>query len=261
MNELVIIIDSQAITTSLQVAQSFEKEHKDVLRAIDSIEFGGAILRHEMFIESYYENRGKRYRQVLMNRDGFSLLAMGFTGSKAMQFKLQYINAFNKMESTLRQLAPTNMVEALELALEQAKTIEVQSQVIGELKPKADYVDNILKSKSLTTVTQIAKDYGMSAISLNKKLNELGVQFKQSDQWILYRKYHDKGYTKSDTFVIEEDACNGQPLVNITTKWTQKGRLFLYELLKEEGIVPMIEHEAQAIRSKGQPLGQGQGQD
>ncbi len=240
-HELVILKDKQAVTTSLQVAESFEKRHDHVLRDIENLEkdvpnFG------EMFQETNIPDSYNRERKAyLINRDGFTLLAMGFTGKKALGFKIKYIDAFNKMEAKIASSVPTNMVEALTLALEQAKTIEVQNQVIGELKPKADYVDRILKSKSLVTIGQIAKDYGMSAQALNKKLHDLGVQYKQSDQWLLYSKHHSKGYTFSETFPIED--TQGYEKVVMHTKWTQKGRLFLYELLKENDLVPMIERD------------------
>lgn len=114
-----------------------------------------------------------------------------------------------------------------------------QKQLIGELKPKADYLDEILQSKALVTITAIAKDYGMSAKAFNKKLHELKVQFKQGHQWFLYSKYHDCGYTHSET--VEYKHKDGTKDVTMNTKWTQKGRLFLYELLKRNGIIPTIE--------------------
>lgn len=117
----------------------------------------------------------------------------------------------------------------------------IKAQQIGELKPKADYVDKILKSKSLMNVSQIAKDYGMSATKFNKILHELKVQYKQANQWLLYSKYHDKGYTHSETFNFTNK--NGINETNLTTKWTNKGRLFLYELLKNNGYLPLIEME------------------
>lgn len=125
------------------------------------------------------------------------------------------------------------------IALEIENTIKTQQ--IGELKPKADYVDKILKSKSLMTITQIAKDYGMSGTKLNSILHNLRVQYKQSNQWLLCSKYHDKGYTHSETYCFT--GANGITSTKLTTKWTNKGRLFLYELLKNNGYLPLIETE------------------
>ena len=113
---------------------------------------------------------------------------------------------------------------------------KIQQQVIGELQPKADYTDIILKSNSSMNVSQIAKDYGISAKKLNSILHDLGIQYKSNGQWLLYSNYHDKGYTKSETGTYD----NGNQTY-VHTKWTQKGRLFLYELLKKNDILPIIE--------------------
>ena len=104
-------------------------------------------------------------------------------------------------------------------------------------KPKVTYYDMVLKSKGLVSATQIAKDYGMSGRAFNKLLHELRVQYKQGTQWLLYSNHQDKGWTQSETY------CNGDNSY-LTTKWTQKGRQGLYELLKEKGILPLIEQTA-----------------
>lgn len=113
-----------------------------------------------------------------------------------------------------------------------------QEQQIAELQPKADYLDTILQSKDLLTIRQIAQDYGMTATQMNKLLHELGVQYKQSGQWLLYSKHVSSGYTKSVTYV---DQYTGRS--TIYTKWTQKGRIFLYNLLKENNVLPVIEQQ------------------
>lgn len=128
-------------------------------------------------------------------------------------------------------------IESLTLRLAQ------KDQLIGELQPKANYVDIILNNKGLVTITQIAKDYGMSGQEMNKRLHEYKVQFKQSGQWLLYKNYHDKGYTHS--YTIDITRKDGTPDTKMETKWTQKGRLFIYELLKEHGILPVIERETE----------------
>lgn len=114
-----------------------------------------------------------------------------------------------------------------------------KDQIIGELKPKADYVDKILQNKSLIKVSSIAKDYGMSAQEMNKLLHELKIQYNQGGQWLLYAKIQDKGYTSSETHAYEKK--DGTTDVRLLTKWTQKGRIFLYEELKKNGYLPMIE--------------------
>ena len=117
--------------------------------------------------------------------------------------------------------------------------IEERNKQIKELKPKAEYTDTILDSKSLFTVNQIAKDYGMAAKKFNELLHKLKIQYKQGEQWLLYAKYQDEGYVFSSAFPIKHS--NKQIEVKMTTKWTQKGRKFLYDFLKCKGIVPTIE--------------------
>lgn len=142
-------------------------------------------------------------------------------------------------EFTGRKLMAKALLEAQAVLAEKDTTIAKQTQLIGELKPKADYTDRILQSKSLVTITQIAKDYGMSGAAMNEKLHELGVIYKLGGQWLLYSRYQAKGYTHSETVNITHKDGSGN--VRMNTKWTQKGRLFLYGFLKKHGILPVIE--------------------
>lgn len=115
------------------------------------------------------------------------------------------------------------------------------SQRVNELEPKASYYDKILQNRSLVNISVIAKDYGMSAVAMNKLLHELGVQFKQGDMWLLYAKHQKKGWTKSNTTVVTK--ADGTEKLVMNTKWTQKGCLGLYELLKSNRYLPLIEQE------------------
>ena len=117
--------------------------------------------------------------------------------------------------------------------------VKMKNQIISELKPKADYYDEILKNPGLVTITQIAKDYGMSGKKMNDILHSLSIQYKQSGQWLLYDRYSKNGYTHSET--VDITRSDGRPDVKMNTKWTQKGRIFLYNTLKEKDILPVIE--------------------
>lgn len=178
------------------------------------------------------------------------MVANKMTGEKGVLFTAAYVTKFEEMEQRLQQPKDSYMIEnPIERAKAWIKEQEEKQilllankqkdQLIGELKPKADYLDSILKNKGLVTITQIAKDYGMSGTKMNELLHEYGVQYKQSGQWLLYSKHHSKGYTHSET--INFTHKDGTPDVTMNTKWTQKGRLFLYELLKEKGVLPTIE--------------------
>jgi prophage antirepressor-like protein len=120
----------------------------------------------------------------------------------------------------------------------------IAEQQVNELRPKATYYDRVLADKSLVTISIIAKDYGMSGRALNKKLHDLGVIYKQGNTWLLYAKYQLTGWTHSDTTIVK--CKDGTEKAVLNTKWTQKGRLGLYELLKQENILPLIEQDKTA---------------
>lgn len=150
----------------------------------------------------------------------------------------------------LIQLA-TRLKEEKAKRLEAEQQCEVQKQIIGEMEKKVSYLDLILSSTSTMTITQIAQDYGMSGQRMNKLLHELRIQYKVGEQWILYAEYKDKCYVSSETihFMTNE----GVPCTTLNTKWTQKGRLFLYDILKKEGILPKMEWAKKAARDKNTP--------
>ena len=128
--------------------------------------------------------------------------------------------------------------EERQLRLKAQEEVAQKNQIIQELQLKATYYDLVLQNKSLVAISVIAKDYGMSAKKLNKILHELKIQFKQGETWLLYQKYAGKGYTQSKTHTIDADYSK------MHTYWTQKGRLFLYDLLKnKKGILPLIEQK------------------
>ena len=141
---------------------------------------------------------------------------------------------------------PDLMIEVLQaLKFERShKTVlevraAVQGRLIAAMKPKAAYYDVILACPDAVAVSVIAKDYGWSAIRMNKYLHELGIQFKQGYTWLLYQKYAGHGYTCTNTLRFE--GKNGESHATVHTYWTQKGRLFLYGLLKDHGVLPLVE--------------------
>lgn len=186
MTNLVIMKDQQAVTTRLQVAEVFGKEHKVVLKAIDELKEGVAQNYADLFYEDTYihpQNKQK-YRQIIMNRDGFTLLAMGFTGKKALQFKLQYINAFNEMEKTIKEKSvsiPTTKrglaLLALEASEETNQRVDVIEQEVFDLKenqplPQGEY--SIISSRINKRVYEVADAYSINRS--NRKT--IGLLFK-----------------------------------------------------------------------------------
>lgn len=136
------------------------------------------------------------------------------------------------------------MARALKMADRQLTALKDenvhQKQVIAELKPKAAYCDIVLQTSDILPIVKIAKDFGKSAQWLNERLHQLGIQYKVGDTWLLYQQYADQGYTKSKTITYIN---NGIEHSKLHTCWTQAGRLFIYELLKSQGILPMIERD------------------
>lgn len=162
-----------------------------------------------------------------------SMIQRNEKGKQARQYFLELERKWNSPEMVIKRAH-----EYLEKRVEALTTNNlVLEQQVLEFKPKASYYDMVLQNKSLLSVTKIAKDYGMSAMKLNQKLHELGIQFKQGDIWLMYAKYQDKGYTQTTTHVIDAEKSK------VFTKWTQVGRLFIYEILKQNEVLPMIERE------------------
>ena len=240
--------DFGLVVSSRVVAEQIGKRHGDVINQIRRILTDDNV-RSLIIDNEYRDKKGELRTEYLLTKDGFTLYMFNIQGHQ--DFKMNYINKFNEMEDHIKNQTlklPTTYKEALlELVAKEEENerlrleTEISRQRISEMKPKASYYDNILQNKSLVTIGQIAKDYGMSAQALNKLLHDLKVQYKQSGQWLLYSKHHSKGLTHSDTTEIEHK--DGSTSVRMHTKWTQNGRLFLYELLKQNNILPMIEQE------------------
>ncbi|MDY5159667.1 phage antirepressor [Actinotignum urinale] len=195
---------------------------------------------------------------TVINESGLYALILSSHMPKARQFKrwvtAEVLPSIRKhgLYATDELLEnPDFLIRALEeLKAERAirKELEmtalIQSQQIAELQPKASYCDIVLSCQDAVNISVIAKDYGMSAKRMNRLLHELGIQFKQGRIWLLYQQYAECGYTKTSTSTYQNSS--GQECSAVHTKWTQKGRLFLYNTLKTAGIYPKVEQEVGA---------------
>lgn len=193
-----------------------------------------------------HDTPGGLQQLTSVNESGLYALIFGSKLPKAKKFKrwvtsevlptIRKHGIYATADTVTKMLNdPDTAIRLLETIKEEREQRLIAEQRVSELQPKASYYDLILQNKSLLSVTQIAKDYGKSARWLNEKLHELGVQYNQSGTWLLYQNHAENGYTQSTTHPIDESRSK------LFTKWTQKGRLFIYELLKDEGILPMIE--------------------
>lgn len=232
-----------AVVSSRVVAEEIGRQHKHVLEGIDEmIKKSRADISTLLIPNQYKARNGKRNREYLLTKDGFTLYMFNIQGHN--DFKMAYINKFNEMEKQLKQPVASYMIEDpvkraekwIEEQKEKEKLLEqnsIQQQQIGELKPKADYVDEILKSPGTMTITQIAADYGLSAQKLNKLLHQARLQRRVGKQWVLYTEHMNRGYTKSHT--IEIVRSDGRPDTQPQTRWTQKGRLKIHEIMTDFG--------------------------
>lgn len=238
MNEL---MSNDIKMTSLEMAEIVEKKHLHVMRDIRTeIKNIGKEIGESIFgLTSYLTRQNKEQPCYEFGKDGAMQLALKYDAKT----RYRVIKRIEELENGQNKL-PGNYKEALTQLLEQVEEKEkletengILNQQVNELKPKATYYDLVLQNKSLLSISKIAKDYGWSAKKMNQKLHELGVQYKQGDIWLLYQRHADKGYTQSTTHVIDDEKSK------LHTKWTQKGRLFIYETLKNQGILPLIERD------------------
>lgn len=248
MSDIVLSMQSgEPVASSRQIADNFEKRHDHVMRDIDAMKkdvpnFG------EMFFETTApDSYGREQRTYLMNRDGFTLLAMGFTGKAALEWKLKYIAAFNEMEKKLADQPQLTRSQLLATALIAAHDeLEEKDKQIAELTPDAEFARAVCIADNCRTATSIAKDYGLTAEKLNKLLYSQRVQYKDSDgQWVLYKPYQGKGYTKNRKGKAIQRS-NGKTYIPNTTVWTVEGEKLIHEQLKKLGITPRIETGAVA---------------
>lgn len=172
-------------------------------------------------------------------------------GRKVRKYFIEIEKRFKQLAVAQPQL-PQNYKEALIALVGQVEKNEILEteklmlqQQVKEFESKASYLDRILQSKDTVAVTQIAQDYGLSGYALNQILHEEKIQYKLGGQWLLYQKHLDKGYTKSSTIDVLHNS--GERTVKMNTKWTQKGRLFIHEILAKRGILPYMDRDQQDV--------------
>lgn len=240
MNKDLVLLNpkGESITTSMIVAEVFGKEHKNVLRDIENLSCSEEFRRLN-FEHTHYEHpqNHQTYHCFQMTKNGFSFLVMGYTGEKAGEFKEKFINEFDKREALLHNddyivLRGMEILDRRNKELEQrnamqAEQIALQSRELKAQAPKAEYYDEVMDSEGLISTTIIAKDLGMSAGALNKRLHQMGVIYRQSDTWVPFSKYQDKGYCKSKTFPYTDK--DGKHKTAIHFYWTEKGREFIMQ--------------------------------
>lgn len=238
--------------TSLEIAEVTGRNHKDVMRSIREMEEAWVKVNGRKFaLVEYKDAKGEMRPCYSLSKTECLYIATKFNDEARAKLILRWEELEIKEASLIN--VPTTFAEALRLAADQAEKLEAQEKMleasskeivelsgtIANMQPKVTYVDKILSSKETVTTTQIAQDYGQSAKSFNILLRNFGIQHKVGGQWILYAKYLPNGYAQSDTIPIErKDGSSGSVM---HTKWTQKGRLFLYEELKKHNVLPLIE--------------------
>ena len=236
MNELVMVENNQVVVSSRQVAENFGKQHKDVLESIRGI-LAAENSATKFFRESTFENRGKHYPEYIMNRDGFSLLVMGFTGKEAMTWKIRYIQAFNEMEAKIREntLIMPNFNNPAEAARAWAKEYEEKQKAlaqVSEMKPKAEFYDDVTGSTDTIDIGSVAKVLNIPNMGGNKLfsfLRENKVLNKRNEP---YQEYVDKGYFRQIETSWEH---NGTTHINLKTVVFQKGVDYIRQLVLKKG--------------------------
>lgn len=259
MNEISTIVDGDRMT-SLQIAEITGKPHADVMKAIRKMEPAWSKINEGNFsLVDYQDKKGETRPCYSLNKEECLYIATKFND----EARAKLIKRWKELEEQHQKPSvPQNYLEALkslvkaeeekqQLALENKKqqeqilTISKTNMELGnkitEMLPKVSYYDKILQSNATMTVTQIAQDYGMSAMRLNKELESMRIQHKVRGQWILFAQFLEGGYVHSRA--VEIVRSDGRHDVKYNTEWTTKGRIFLYESLKAKGILPLIEQE------------------
>ncbi len=259
MNEISTIVDGDRMT-SLQIAEITGKPHADVMKAIRKMEPAWSKINEGNFsLVDYQDKKGETRPCYSLNKEECLYIATKFNDEaraklikrwkeleeqhqkpSVPQTYLEALKSLVKAEEEKQQLALENKQQQATIITISKENLELGNK-ITEILPKVSYYDQILQSTATMTVTQIAQDYGMSAMKLNKELEAMKIQHKVRGQWILYGKFLTGGYVHSRAVDILRS--DGRHDVKYNTEWTTKGRIFLYESLKAKGILPLIEQE------------------
>ena len=260
--ELIQFGESHQTMSSLEIAKLTGKPHNDVMKAIRAMEpawvevNGGNFSRVE-----YKDAKGEMRPCFELTKTECLYVATKFNDRARAKLVIRWEEL--EKQARANMIALPNFEDPAEAAIawakeyKEKKVLAIENQTLQrekmmlqdenfqlaaenqELKGDHDYLDLIMRSRSTLTVSQIAQDYGMSAKAMNQQLADMGIQYKNNGQWILYSKYKDGGYVSSRS--IDITRSNGMPDTVLHTEWTQAGRRFLYEELKKRGIIPMLE--------------------
>lgn len=263
MNEISTIVDGERMT-SLQIAEITGRRHTDIMRSIRKMEPAWEKVSERKFaLAEYQDEQGKPRPCYSLNKEECLYIATKFNDeARAKLIKrwkeleeqhqkpsvpqnyLEALKSLVKSEEEKQQLALQNKRQQATILTISKENTELGNKII-EMLPKVSYYDQILQSDATMTITQIAQDYGMSAIKLNLLLSDMRIQYKVRGQWILFGQFLHGGYVHSRAIdIIRSD---GRHDVKYNTEWTTKGRVFLYEALKAKGILPLIEQECTSV--------------
>lgn len=266
--ELIQFGESEQTMSSLEIARLTGKPHNDVMKAIRAMEPGWEKVCQGKFSLTSRKvaqpNGGERDVPCYeLTKTECLYVATKFNDEARAKLVVRWEELEKKARANM--IALPNFEDPSEAAIawakeyKEKKVLAIENQTLQrekmmlqdenfqlaaenqELKGDHNYLDLIMRSRSTLTVTQIAQDYGMSAKAMNKVLADMGIQYKNNGQWILYSKYKDGGYVSSRS--IDITRSNGMPDTVMQTEWTQAGRRFLYEELKKRGIIPMLERD------------------
>ena len=255
MNEMIEFVEMPQTMSSLEIARLTGKDHAHLMRDIRNMEAGWEKISQSKFgLTSYKDAQGKDRPCYQLTKTECLYVATKFNDEARAKLVLRWEELEKKSRTGMISLpdftdpAEAAMAWAKEyrekkgLLIENKKLEEENIQLTvenQELKHDRNYLDLIMRSKALLTISQIAQDYGMSGVAMNKQLAQMGIQYSVNGQWLLYARYKDCGYVSSRCIDITRK--DGRPDVVLHTEWTQQGRKFLYEALKKQGIIPMLE--------------------